>query len=78
MPGYGLFGTMVATPGDGDALAAHLLDAAAAMHDVAGCRLYLISLDGQALRARPRGWQGPPALTLSRGAAVGCPAPTLS
>ena len=45
MSGYGLFGRMLATPGNGEALAGHLLDAAAAMQDVGGCRLYLISRD---------------------------------
>ena len=42
---YGLCGKIVATPGQGGALAAHLLDAAAALSDVPGCHLYLVSRD---------------------------------
>lgn len=42
---YGLCGQIVARPGDGDALAALLLDAAAAMGAVAGCHLYVVSRD---------------------------------
>ena len=45
MAGYGLFGRMLATPGQGGALAAHLLEAAEALQDVAGCRRYLVSRD---------------------------------
>ena len=40
---YGLCGKIVATPGDGDTLAQHLLDAAEALGDVDGCRLYLVN-----------------------------------
>jgi quinol monooxygenase YgiN len=40
---FGLCGNIVATPGNGDALAAHLLHAAAALEDVAACQLYLVS-----------------------------------
>lgn len=42
---YGLCGKIVARPGQGDALARHLLDAAAALEDVPGCHLYLVSRD---------------------------------
>ena len=42
---YGLFGKIVATPGQGAVLAEHLLDAAAALADVSGCRLYLVNRD---------------------------------
>lgn len=42
---YGLVGSIIAVDGQGDALAAHLLDAAAALHDVAGCQLYVVSRD---------------------------------
>ena len=42
---YGLCGKIVAAPGQGDVLARHLLDAAAALGDVAGCHLYLVSRD---------------------------------
>jgi quinol monooxygenase YgiN len=45
MPYYGLVGKIVATPGGGDALAAHLLDAAAVLEQVPGCRSYLVSRD---------------------------------
>lgn len=45
MPGYGLCGKMVAVPGHGDALAGHLLDAAAALEGVSGCHLYVVSRD---------------------------------
>ncbi len=45
MPGYGLFGKFIAAPGQGDALAAHLLEAAAALEQVDGCRLYVIGRD---------------------------------
>ncbi len=43
--GYGLCGKIVASPGQGEVLARHLLDAAAALGDVAACRLYLVSRD---------------------------------
>ena len=42
---YGLFGRMTATAGNGDALAAHLLEAAAALEEVRECELYLVSRD---------------------------------
>lgn len=42
---YGSCGRIVATTGDGDALAAHLLEAAAALQDVPTCHLYLVSRD---------------------------------
>ena len=45
MPRYGLVGKIVAIPGRGATLAAHLLDAAAALEEVAGCQLYLVSRD---------------------------------
>ena len=45
MPQYGLFGKFIAAPGQGDALAAHLLEAAAALEEVAACRLYLVARD---------------------------------
>jgi quinol monooxygenase YgiN len=45
MAGYGLCGKFVATPGEGDTLARHLLDAAAALEDVEGCLLYVVSQD---------------------------------
>ena len=45
MAGYGLCGKIVATAGNGDALAGHLLDAAAALEDVNGCHLYVVSRD---------------------------------
>jgi quinol monooxygenase YgiN len=38
-------GKIVATPGDGEVLAGHLLDAAAALEAVEPCRLYLVSRD---------------------------------
>ena len=40
---YGLHGRIVATPGDGDALVALLLEGAESLGDMNGCRLYLIS-----------------------------------
>jgi quinol monooxygenase YgiN len=40
---FGLHGRIVATPGDGDALAALLLEAAEQLDDMNGCRLYVIS-----------------------------------
>ena len=42
---YGLCGKIVAVQGQGDALAGHLLDAAAALSDVENCRLYLVNRD---------------------------------
>lgn len=45
MPQYGLCGKITATPGNGEALAAHLLDAAAGLQDVGGCRLYVVCRD---------------------------------
>jgi len=45
MAAYGLCGKVVAIPGQGDALAGHLLDAAAALEDEAGCLLYMVSRD---------------------------------
>ncbi len=45
MPQYGLVGKIVAKPGEGDALAGHLLEAAAALEEVAGCHLYVVSRD---------------------------------
>lgn len=45
MTRFGLCGKIVATPGNGDALADYLLDAAAALHDVDGCHLYAVSRD---------------------------------
>lgn len=42
---YGLCGKIVATPGQGDLLAGHLLEAATALEDVAGCHLYLVNRD---------------------------------
>ena len=44
---YGLFGKIVATPGNGDQLAAHLLDAARALADVGDCHLYVVSRDAE-------------------------------
>lgn len=45
MTSYGLCGKIVAADGQGDALAGHLLDAAAALAGVASCRLYLVNRD---------------------------------
>lgn len=45
MSDYGLCGKMVATPGHGETLAGHLLDAAVLLEEVADCRLYLVSRD---------------------------------
>lgn len=42
---YGLCGKIVATPGQGETLAGHLLDAAAALGDVTGCHFYWVSRD---------------------------------
>jgi len=43
--GYGLCGKIVATTGNGDALAGYLLDAALALEDVGDCQLYAVSRD---------------------------------
>lgn len=40
---YGLCGKIVATAGQGDALAQHLLDAAEALGSVEGCRMYVVN-----------------------------------
>jgi len=45
MAGYGLCGKFVAISGEGDTLARHLLDAAAALDDVEGCLMYVVSRD---------------------------------
>ncbi len=45
MAGYGLCGKIVATAGNGDALASYLLDAALALEDINGCHLYIVSRD---------------------------------
>jgi quinol monooxygenase YgiN len=45
MAEYGLFGRISATEGDGDALAGHLMDAAAALGEVPSCRAYVVSRD---------------------------------
>lgn len=45
MAGYGRCGRIVATSGNGDALAGYLLDAASALQDVGGCHLYVVSRD---------------------------------
>jgi quinol monooxygenase YgiN len=45
MVDYGLCGKLVATPGQGEVLTGHLLDAAAALGHVDACRLYLVSRD---------------------------------
>ncbi|MEX2619075.1 MAG: putative quinol monooxygenase [Egibacteraceae bacterium] len=42
---YGLCGKIVAKPGKGDVLVDHLLEAAGALEDVAGCHLYVVSRD---------------------------------
>lgn len=42
---YGRHGRIVATPGNGDALAALLLEGAEGLGDMRGCRLYVISRD---------------------------------
>lgn len=43
--GYGLCGKIVATTGNGDVLAGHLLDAASALENVGECHLYVVSRD---------------------------------
>ena len=45
MPYYGLFGKICATRGQGNKLAEHLLEAAAALEEAPGCFLYLVSRD---------------------------------
>lgn len=45
MAGYGRCGKIIATSGNGDALAGYLLDAASALQDVGGCHLYVVSRD---------------------------------
>lgn len=45
MPAFGLHGKIVATAGQGGQLAAHLLDAAAALAEVPACQLYVVSRD---------------------------------
>ncbi len=42
---YGLCGKMVAVAGQGSTLGGHLLEAAAALEDLAACRLYVVSRD---------------------------------
>jgi quinol monooxygenase YgiN len=42
---FGLHGKITATEGNGDALAALLMEAAAGLEAVAGCLLYLVSRD---------------------------------
>lgn len=42
---YGLFGKLKALPGQREALAGLLLEAAQLLHTAAGCQLYLISTD---------------------------------
>ena len=42
---YGLCGKIIATEGHGDALAQHLLEASAALNDVATCQMYVVSRD---------------------------------
>ncbi|MGI8999951.1 MAG: putative quinol monooxygenase [Candidatus Limnocylindria bacterium] len=43
MARFGLHGSLLATPGQRDALVKHMLDAAALMEDAPGCDLYLVS-----------------------------------
>lgn len=45
MAGYGLCGRIVATAGNGDVLASHLLEAASALEGVEACHLYVVSRD---------------------------------
>ena len=45
MAGYGLCGKIVATTGNGDALAGYLLDAASALESVRGCHMYAVNRD---------------------------------
>ena len=42
---YGLHGKLTATPGNGDKLAAILLEAAKLVSTAKGCRLYMVSKD---------------------------------
>jgi quinol monooxygenase YgiN len=41
---YGLFGKLIAQPGQRDALAAVLLEAAAGMRDLPGCEVYIVGV----------------------------------
>jgi len=45
MTAYGLCGKIVAIAGEGETLAAHLLEAAAALEEVATCSLYVVNRD---------------------------------
>jgi quinol monooxygenase YgiN len=45
MADFGLSGKMTAIPGQGDALAAHLLEAATALEGERSCHLYLVARD---------------------------------
>lgn len=44
MSRYGLFGKFIAAPGQRDALAALLLEAAALLRDTPGCEQYIVSV----------------------------------
>src|SRR5579859_1685952 len=44
MSKYGLFGELIAQPGQQDALAAVLLDAAEMLRDAPGCEQYIVSV----------------------------------
>lgn len=46
MKKYGLHGKLTATPGNGERLAAILLEAARLVSTAKGCRLYVVSRDG--------------------------------
>ncbi len=43
MPRFGLHGSLLATPGQRDALVHHMLEAARLMEDAPGCELYVVS-----------------------------------
>lgn len=43
MARFGLHGSIVAQPGQGDALVEHMLEASRLMDDAPGCELYLVS-----------------------------------
>ncbi|MDQ3345656.1 MAG: antibiotic biosynthesis monooxygenase [Chloroflexota bacterium] len=43
MERFGLHGSLLATPGQRDALVTHMLEAARLMQDAPGCELYLVS-----------------------------------
>jgi quinol monooxygenase YgiN len=45
MAGYGACGRIVATTGNGDELASHLLEAASALEGLDGCHLYVVNRD---------------------------------